>query len=124
MPKNQQTEMRFDRNYKMLYLVGVNEAGDQELIMFRYRETSIPTMQYMHTGFNSEFKQVQLYSDISVEHSDKYITGGVPNLMGNNPSFTFNRHTMELKFFFSDRPMSCVILQDTAVPFVKIIARM
>lgn len=119
-----QTEMNFDRNYKPLYLVGINDIGGQELIMFRYRETSIPLLQYIHNTINLEGKVVQVFSDINVEHSDKYIQGGVPNLMGYNPSFTFNRETLELKFFFNDRPMSCVILEDTAIPFVKLIARM
>ena len=115
--------------YKMLYLVGKNEAGDQVLLTFRYREVkNIPVLQLQQSRFGLDGKVQIEYSDIEVEHTDNYISGGVPSQIGkfskSHPDFTYNRHTLELKFYFSEIPMSCVVLEDTAVPFVQLIARM
>lgn len=116
------------QNYKPLYLVGINEAGGQELIIFRYREASgIPVVQLVHKSMNQESEMVTHYSDISVEHSNKHIVGGVPTVMGYSstlPKFTYNRETLELKFSFDDLYVSCKILDDTAMPFIQLIARM
>ena len=114
--------------YKILYLVGIDQAGNQNLITFRYREVnSIPILQFVWRRFTFDIGVQTEYSDVQVEHSARYIQGGIPTAFGysrEHPKFIFNRETMELKFDFDDLPSSCVIMQDTAVPFVQLIARM
>ena len=123
-----QKETKLFQNYKSLYLVGLNEIGDQELIIFRYREAlGIPVIQLVHKSINLDFETITRYSDIAVSHSDNYIIGGVPNVMGYSstlPKFTYNRKTLELIFDFDDRHASCKVFTDTATPFIRLIERM
>lgn len=116
------------QSYKMLYLIGINEAKEQVLVTCRYKEViSTPVLQLVHQHMGLDGKQSIQYSDIHVEHGTKHIQGGIPSAFGFSkglPTFIFNRETMELKFYFDDVPMSAVIMQDTAIPFVQLISRM
>ncbi len=76
-----QTKMKFELDYKMLYLVGIKQDGSQTLFMFRYRTTTIPMVQLVHKAYSMTMEQTTVYSDIEIEHSDKYISGGVPTFL-------------------------------------------
>lgn len=116
------------QSYKMLYLIGINEAKEQVLVTFRYKEVnSIPVLQLVHEHMGMDGKRSIQYSDVHVEHGAKHIRGGVPSPFGFSkglPIFIFSRDLMELKFIFDDVPMSALIMQDTAIPFVQLISRM
>lgn len=113
--------------YKSLFLVGINETKDQVLITFRYRLTPTPVIQLVYRGFDGDKKLTTLYSDVSVEHTNKRIEGGVLGPMGFSPTlpfFSYDRETLKLKFYFEDLGASCEIMTDTAMPFIQLIARM
>jgi hypothetical protein len=117
----------FSIGYKPMYLVGINEAGNAVLITFRYKLDPVPVIQLVQKTIDLDCKLKTTFSDIAIEHTDKYINGGVPGFSGFSrdlPMFTYTREDLSLKFTFNDVGMSCVILPDTAMPFISIIAKL
>jgi hypothetical protein len=117
-----------DYDYKFIYLVGINEKGDQVLITFRHKEVSgIPVLQLENTFSDLAGSTKTEYFDYKVEHLTKYIQGGVPGWNNYSvvfPTFVYSRETLQLRFDFNDTHMSCVVMEDTAMPFIELIARM
>lgn len=114
--------------FKTLYLIAVNETGNQTAIIFKHWEVSgIPVLELVHDFTDLYIKVTSRRSKVRVQHHEKYISGeiainGTADMF--KPLFDYNRETFELTFHFNATYQSYKIMECTAIPLIQLIARM
>lgn len=106
--------------YHFLFLVGVDQFGNQQLIKLRYYDSPYMVIQMVNEKLQPDGTIKTTYSDMCGEHHEKMIAGGVPDPISQySPTFTYNRETLALLFTLEDGVTQVNVFTDTALPFIE-----